>query len=674
MIPLAKIGREYPRVAAIVGGFSWLADGLDQVDYWAIVKLEPIIWYVGRGDPQLVEQFVRAAWVADGIDGNEEIRALELIAAASKHDPFLAGRILELPWVADGINSDDRKGIVVIVGISVRDMTLAHRVLDLAWVADGLTNGETRTLEEIPRMAWPSETEEEGRRLARILIPSSEAPSPKSMPPCDNSQGASAPELDFAWRKDGLTLDEEWALRKLVALQCRNPSIYKVVAGFPWVADNIAMHEQVFIGDMAAIAVVDSSLARRLAGFDWVADGLDFDEHVGVHEVRNLATKVQGGDVEAPSLAWPVVGLPWFSDGITRGEQHATRFIASMKYSGHLTLARRLLESPWFQSGNAADRKSTVSTLWRFTDLDRLVQVTNQPWFLDGVTEEEHLLIEALSEEGLAEDRFQTLLTSRETGKYLLTETLTLPGVGEVRLSAVSAIPFREDTRVLEAMVTGTEILAEFMAPDAPWPKTRVVLNLEPEEANPFEFRAGLNDGSQIQLLVPETYPALRKLVYHELAHFYFGGVEVGGTEMPLWLIEGAAEFLGGYVLHETENVWQPVLGPCRKSNIHQFNQAIGGAQASTDQVKALGLGGCLYSLGNWLLMAMYEDLGHEAVASSLKELYLTTGQKYSPGPGGSVWTEEEIYQVFLSNTPPEKKDVFRELYSRLHGGPVPGS
>ena len=62
----------------------------------------------------------------------------------------------------------------------------------------------------------------------------------------------------------------------------------------------------------------------------------------------------------------------------------------------------------------------------------------------------------------------------------------------------------------------------------------------------------------------------------------------------------------------------------------------------------------------------MYRSLGPDIVSSSLKELYRT-------GQEGRRATEDEIYETFLSNTPPAKQDEFRELYTCLHGRPIPG-
>ena len=77
-----------------------------------------------------------------------------------------------------------------------------------------------------------------------------------------------------------------------------------------------------------------------------------------------------------------------------------------------------------------------------------------------------------------------------------------------------------------------------------PWPKTDVIALLELEsnfaQANPYH---GLYAGTHIILRNTS-----RVLLYHELAHFYFGS-----NNVPFWLAEGAAMFLSYYTLQLTE-------------------------------------------------------------------------------------------------------------------------
>lgn len=80
------------------------------------------------------------------------------------------------------------------------------------------------------------------------------------------------------------------------------------------------------------------------------------------------------------------------------------------------------------------------------------------------------------------------------------------------------------------------------------------------------------------------------------------------------------------------------------------------------EEYEARGI--CHYAFGEFFLMETYRLLGRDATSAAMRELYL---QNEATGLDVS---EPGIYQAFLSNAPPGKKDAFRELYRRIHGGP----
>ena len=69
--------------------------------------------------------------------------------------------------------------------------------------------------------------------------------------------------------------------------------------------------------------------------------------------------------------------------------------------------------------------------------------------------------------------------------------------------------------------------------------------------------------------------------------------------------------------------------------------------------------------MGENFLHHVRTSLGEGALSAALRELYLLGVNRGSLWPG----TEEEIYRVFLNNTPPGLEDEFLDLYSRFHGG-----
>ena len=84
-----------------------------------------------------------------------------------------------------------------------------------------------------------------------------------------------------------------------------------------------------------------------------------------------------------------------------------------------------------------------------------------------------------------------------------------------------------------------------------------------------------------------------------------------------------------------------------------------GGPQRSDSSVS-----GCHYALGEAFLLRMYQALGHDVVAASLRQLYNLRREQ--------VVGERDIYQAFYDNTPAEKRNEFVNLYTQLHGGAIP--
>ena len=73
----------------------------------------------------------------------------------------------------------------------------------------------------------------------------------------------------------------------------------------------------------------------------------------------------------------------------------------------------------------------------------------------------------------------------------------------------------------------------------------------------------------------------------------------------------------------------------------------------------------CNYHLGEVLLLDMYELLGRDTLAASMRELYLQAEATNWTEP----ITEAQTYRAFRSNVPQGKVNDFEALYERHHGG-----
>ena len=72
----------------------------------------------------------------------------------------------------------------------------------------------------------------------------------------------------------------------------------------------------------------------------------------------------------------------------------------------------------------------------------------------------------------------------------------------------------------------------------------------------------------------------------------------------------------------------------------------------------------CDYTLGETFMWGMYDAIGRDATLATMRDIFNL--------PFSTPLLEEKVYRSFLANVPAGKEDEFREVYSRLHGGPIP--
>ena len=81
--------------------------------------------------------------------------------------------------------------------------------------------------------------------------------------------------------------------------------------------------------------------------------------------------------------------------------------------------------------------------------------------------------------------------------------------------------------------------------------------------------------------------------------------------------------------------------------------------------------GGCAYTMSEHFLLRVLEVIGERAMSAALRDLYLsnTSSRALRTGAVGQPLGEEAVYDTFLKHSPADKKEEFRNLYRRLHGG-----
>ena len=416
-------------------------------------------------------------------------------------------------------------------------------------------------------------------------------------------------------------------------------------------------------GEAARANNCSPAVAVSVAAFDyeqlpWVADGLTGEEPEALRWIRYFA-RVDPSGTGAPRLA----GAAWVADGVTADEVERIGALGIVAET-HPALAVQLTTVPdrtgrLFEDVLRAVQQLLWSDAGRYPGLEQLWQ---QSWFRDGLTEEEAAWIVVLH--GIAsyfdaadtEDVVQGLLR----GNPVRSETITLPLAGAVDLYAVGRAEALAGQ--LERMRAAAEAMEAFLG--TPWPQpATIVLVIRPSDLG-SEGWAGINLGDFA--VVKGT---AKVLTYHELAHFYFGaGHYDGGVRTPLWLTEGAANFLEHHTLRLTGEVGSvPALYAEDQGMITRRCAPRGEGTIQEWIAAGAPFGFCPYWLGHRFLAGMHRILGPAVVSAALREVY------ESRSATGGITSEDAIYQAFLQHTPPAQRDTFRVWYSCLHGRPIPG-
>ena len=400
----------------------------------------------------------------------------------------------------------------------------------------------------------------------------------------------------------------EWhAFNLLLGVSLDIPEVGSFLVAFPLTADGITFDRWSVLELLLETALSDLERAKQLAALDWVADGIE------PHEFRLLSTTVSTAE-SSPSLSEYLLSLPQLTNRITGDlRPHVLRAL----------------------TGLALDSQ------------DNLQQITVQPWYADGLEDEEAVLIVVL--ERAAEDSpelFHDLLAAHSTQ----TRTVELPLTGRVRLWIVQNSPFQDGEDVLRTMEESVRYLEELI--QEPFPTNDFILSV----VDPSYGAGGEWLNTHIRLVRNQPSGSVESIT-HETGHFIFKGQR--------WYSEGASELGQAYVNHRTgvQTLDQ------RRGQLAMNTKCAGYANIRHWEYQMEELGQtvgdlCPYIMGENFLLNLWALIGQEGVSAALRELHVLDRDE------GQGITEELIYSVFLRNAPAGKQDEFRDLYRRLHGGP----
>ena len=456
---LKKIQRSYPDVGLALLRMQWLdlSDGITKDEVLAIhYFLEN-----ARDHGDVFLRLISFPWFSDDdereqviFEGNAGYAILRLASV----DPSLAHTVMDLPWVADGISgteyerlndfADDvsglnansagyaaepiRQRLAEFLGGGGQEAPVATPVpsqagrpsaaptpipnvplRDFGWAHDGLTDWEQQALQHIYLL------ELESPDAARTV-------------------------LSYSWLSDGISVvdrrppysPEVTALNVLSSVAKADPAAAKSMADLPWVADGI--DEEVYeTGILANISYfADNFAVGNLVKQPWLTDGVDDDEYSALNSIREMVSvdgpmakrvaefpwigngragrtiyDLQSIAKENVSLARLLVGLPWLGDDLTWDESSTIGDINSMVNKGLSRYVMEIVDNPGILGENRTIHSAFFDSLTGLlrSDQERGLRIINQPWFQDGLTEEEEARVV------VAADLFKGGLVERDT-------------------------------------------------------------------------------------------------------------------------------------------------------------------------------------------------------------------------------------------------------------------
>ena len=529
-----------------------------------------------------------------------------------------------MPWFTDDITEHERWTLDALYNIATTDAELANMLASTPWFTNDITEQELRALNQLDHIATTD------AELAKIVA-------------------------NLPWFTDDITEDERWTLGALYNIATTDAELANMLTSTPWFTNDITEHELRALNQLDHIATTDAELAKIVANLPWFTDGATEEDSLALKGLFFVAAT----DVE---LATMVTVLPWFTDGVTEGEGRALNAI------GHIAGIDRDLASELAASVKDPTRDLDIHAIEALGGIashgtDALDRLTSQPWYVDGLSDEEYALVVVLNGAlRQSSSMYDDLLRTH----FIQTETVLLSLARDVNIYVIQNTPFSSYEDLPREIKESARAIENFVR--EPFPTTDIILHVV------------VDSGYRVHGMHLYNYMQLVRawgrvwFIPHETAHYYFYS-DAG----PVWYVEGIANFLDAHV---NEQIGVPIYSErraesattvrsaCRYNdepieNIRHYNYILERVHAgdwfSLNREDKFWL--CVYPMGDNLLFAVHDAIGEDAMSAAVRELYL---QNLDSGqPAG----EEDIYRAFLKHAPSDKKEAFLDVYRRLHGG-----
>lgn len=470
------------------------------------------------------------------------------------------------------------------------------------------------------------------------------------------------------WYRDGVDRDDPYqaetgALRALGEIDRNSPELVRVLSGWAWIFDDdMHVEETLVIEYIADLAGNAPGFVPSMVELPWISDGIEYWEASAASDLYGTALFY---DLD---FAVELATTPWVVDGVTFPEvlfgtstlsgfagQSVQSFInvqdgtsGERDVPASPELARQMMGLIGSPPSERDLFLLTKLNSIRTNDPDAFERLLMEPWFIDGLDEEERILLIAVGGVGSGDQ-----LSEPHT---VASATISLPHSGNVNLWAVWLGESHTEETILAGLEKAVRGSEQFM--ELPFPVGDVILYLEDVEECASKGRLecrGKHLGQMMLLFTYDGDPGAQN-VYHEVAHYFF---KAG----PAWFTEGGAEYVRFYIALDGNVPAVDFPDYCAEAGINNL-------QALNDLGGGYEWDHCRYPMGLHFLATLRDTMGEDAWLAAMRAFYLEFGYE-----GLYVSTEdspedEEVYQAFMEHAPPELADEVRDVFRRLHGGP----
>ncbi len=666
--------------------FPWIADEVREAEGSILDRLAGI----ASSDTDLANQVVSLPWLVDGVTDDERVMFTAL-SRISITDTALAKEVVALPWFVDDVTKLEVEILRELSTIASRDLELASKVASFPWFSGEIAQAQADALyglaiiaykdlalaNHVVTLPWYTDgpTEVEGRALLRLNDVASE------------DIGLAKHVAVLPWFIDGVTDDELGAIYSLIHVASEDVEFARELMTLPWSIDgDLTFDEVVALDTLIDIASVDVEFAREVMSLSWLNDGeLTDDELEALYKLLYFAPKDAEFVEEVISLPWlidgeltdfeidaldsltfivsedvefamEVVSLHWIGDGLTELESSAIDDLSDIGFLDK-EFARTVISWPRYQGDVVRDLDYFLLYAFDSLDSELLGVLMAQPWFVDGLEDEEAALVVTLSAK--TPNLFRHLLDEH----HIHHGSVALPLAGEVNVWVVQGSDPASNQDVLMQVEETARIAEEFIG--VPFPTSDIIVLVVRDIGEDFGL-IQVHYGSHMSVKASQGNLFS---ISHETAHYYFTANFQGHER----LVEGRAEFIEAQVYHHQgytdlaysrSQVADNVKTYCIDAGVENIRH-----NAYMVEREQISFYQCTYDMGENLLLNLFEIMGKEAMSSTLNELYVSS-RGYVPALKFSMPPSDmEIYEAFLKYTPAQRQEEIRELFRRLHGG-----